>query len=758
MKPPVTQKIMQRRFKGFTPQQKAMILATKNLQDGTPAAAKELAKATSIAMNEINKRFNAMKFYQGGDPARLGERKRAATAGQEGAYTYKAKGAANKGKYRVNVTPEAKQEAEELGVNVPSRAYTRNSLRVAETAKKFNEELAAARAKKKESETVFTTMPITDSEESERTETPSTTIPPEEKSDTPPITIPPGPNTIAPPTGPVDILESTEDILRGGVGLSDAAKPDPVLISDEEVEAGEIDEDVGQIDASEEGSPTVTATLGTPTIAAVPEATAPATITDPQLTQPNIGAAAQVAPVSGAVSPQAQVTAQQLTPQQLASLNIEAAQLDTPQQIDAPDPRVIQSGELVTGIDADATRAAQFTEQVEAAQGEVGELSTVKGQLAQLQKEFDNDEIPIWATGAYRQTQQALAARGLSSSSLAGQAIVQAFMESAIPIAQADAQVFANFDLTNLSNRQQRAMLAAQQRATFIGLEFDQAFQARVTNAAKISDIANINFSAEQQIAIENSRLAQTVDIANLNNRQAKIMADAGAMVQVELSSLNNRQEAAVQNAKSFLQMDMSNLGFEQQAAMFEAQSRVQSLFSDQAAINAAKNFNAQSENEMTRFFEGLINNTNLQNAAQQNAMEQFNVDAANSIAQFNSQLINQRELWNAENQRYIAESNANWRRAVTTTNNATTNASQQIAAQNQANLEMRAYDNLWQRNRDVMNFAFSTAATKDQFAHELLLASAENKGTKTMAAGTLLGAIINGFFGNTDILKSLFP
>jgi len=601
-------------------------------------------------------------------------------------------------------------------------------------------------------------MPITDSEESERTETPSTTIPPEEKSDTPPITIPPGPNTIAPPTGPVDILESTEDILRGGVGLSDAASPDPVSISDEEVAEGEIDEDVGQIDASEEGSPTVTAAQGTPTTAAVPEATAPATITDPQLTQPNIDAAAQVAPVSGSVSPQAQVTAQQLTPQQLSSLNVEAAQLDTPQQIVAPEPRVIQSGELVTGIDADATRAAQFTEQVEAAQGQVGELSTVKGQLAQLQKEFDNDEIPIWATGAYRQTQQALAARGLSSSSLAGQAIVQAFMESAIPIAQADAQVFANFDLTNLSNRQQRAMLAAQQRATFIGLEFDQAFQARVTNAAKISDIANINFSAEQQIAIENSRLAQTVDIANLNNRQAKIMADAGAMVQVDLSNLSNRQEAGVQNAKSFLQMDMSNLGFEQQAAMFEAQSRIQSLFSDQAAINAAKNFNAQSENEMTRFFEGLINNTNLQNAAQQNAMEQFNVGEENSIAQFNSQLLNQRELWNAENQRYIAESNANWRRAVTTTNNATTNASQQIAAQNQANLEMRAYDNLWQRNRDIMNFAFTTAATKDQYAHELLLASMENKGTKTMASGTLLGAIINGFFGNTDILKSLFP
>jgi hypothetical protein len=60
--------------------------------------------------------------------------------------------------------------------------------------------------------------------------------------------------------------------------------------------------------------------------------------------------------------------------------------------------------------------------------------------------------------------------------------------------------------------------LAAQQRAQFIGQEFDQEFQARVQNASRISDIANINFNAEQQIALENARMAQTVDLSNLSN------------------------------------------------------------------------------------------------------------------------------------------------------------------------------------------------------------------------------------------------
>jgi hypothetical protein len=69
---------------------------------------------------------------------------------------------------------------------------------------------------------------------------------------------------------------------------------------------------------------------------------------------------------------------------------------------------------------------------------------------------------------------------------LAGQAIVQATIEAALPIAQADAATVAQFEAQNLSNRQQRAMLAAQQRAQFIGQEFDQEFQARVQNAVAL--------------------------------------------------------------------------------------------------------------------------------------------------------------------------------------------------------------------------------------------------------------------------------
>ena len=89
---------------------------------------------------------------------------------------------------------------------------------------------------------------------------------------------------------------------------------------------------------------------------------------------------------------------------------------------------------------------------------------------------------------------------------------------------------FATFEMTNLNNKQARAMLSAQQRATFMGQEFDQEFQSRVLNSNKISEVANMNFTAEQAIAMENAQLANTVNLTNLSNKQAVIMAEAASL------------------------------------------------------------------------------------------------------------------------------------------------------------------------------------------------------------------------------------
>tara|TARA_R100000234_G_scaffold79527_1_gene49752 strand:+ start:197 stop:2089 length:1893 start_codon:yes stop_codon:yes gene_type:complete len=447
-----------------------------------------------------------------------------------------------------------------------------------------------------------------------------------------------------------------------------------------------------------------------------------------------------------------QVQAQQQVGTSVA--NLTAAQ-GTATKMTNPVQREIQAGELVSPT-ANAEKAKAFTEQVQAATASPTDKATVAGQLATLTADFDATNPPAWAAGAIRGVQAVMQQRGLGASSIAGQALVQAAMESALPVAQADARTVAAFETQNLSNRQQRAMLAAQQRAQFIGQEFDQGFQAKVQNAAKIADIANRNFTAEQQVALENSRAAQTMNLNNLSNRQALTMAEASALASMDSANLNARQQSAVQNAQSFLQMDMANLSNRQQADMFGAQQQIQSLFTDQAAQNAARQFNATSQNQVDQFFASLGQQANQFNATQMNAQEQFNAGQANTIERFNAEINNQRDQFNAQNQLVIAQANANWRRQLATADTAAINRANELNAQNILGLSNQAYNNLWQYYGDTMEWAWTSAENERSRVIELAIAQlqADNKTNiqemkndynSSSAFGSLIGKFVTG-------------
>jgi hypothetical protein len=382
--------------------------------------------------------------------------------------------------------------------------------------------------------------------------------------------------------------------------------------------------------------------------------------------------------------------------------------------------REIQDGELVSGAAADATKAAKFTEQIDAATATPSEKATVQGQLVGLMEQFEGTTPPAWAAGAVRLANQQMAARGLSASSMAGQAIVQAAMESALPIAQADAATVAQFEAQNLSNRQQRAMLAAEQRATFLGQEFDQEFQTRVLNASKISDIANMNFTADQQVQLENARSVQTMNLENLSNRQAMVLSEASALANLDMGNLNNRQQTAVQNAQNFLQLDMANLSNEQQTELFKSQQVINSMLTDQAAVNASRQFNAQSENQANQFYSNLNSTINMHNSEQQNAQERFNAGQINAASQFNAEMKNNREQFNAQNQLVVDQSNATWRREIATQDTAAINRANELNAINTLDISNTAYNNMWGLYGDQMEWAWTSAENQQERLMEL--------------------------------------
>ena len=456
--------------------------------------------------------------------------------------------------------------------------------------------------------------------------------------------------------------------------------------------------------------------------------------------------AAQVNPED----PRSKITAAQQTASSVGNLQAAQGQATL---IDNPVQRQIQEGELISST-ANAEKASTFAEQVQAATSTPSEKATVQGQLASLTANFDATNPPSWAAGAIRGVQAAMAQRGLGASSMAGQAMVQAAIESALPIAQADAQVTAQFEAQNLSNRQQRAMLAAQQRAAFIGQEFDQQFQTRVQNAAKISDVANRNFTAEQQIQLENSRLANTMNLNNLSNQQALVIAEASALANMDLSNLNNRQQASVQNAQSFLQRDMANLSNQQQTEMFKAQQRVQSLFTDQSATNAARQFNASSQNQVDQFFANLANQVEQFNTSQSNAQSQFNAGQVNTIERFNAELNNQRDQFNAQNRLVIDQSNAQWRRQVATADTTAINRANERNAASLLGISNQAYNNLWQYFGDTMEWAWTSAENErsrvvDLAKQQLVVDSGaniqamKNDYASSEAFGSLIGSFL---------------
>ena len=440
----------------------------------------------------------------------------------------------------------------------------------------------------------------------------------------------------------------------------------------------------------------------------------------------------QVRAAQGEIAANNLVNAATQDPTALSQLQLNAAQITQAQEVAPVADRTVQAGEMISGPAVEQQRVEDLVTDIKAATAEPSELATVQGQLAKLTADFDANNPPAWAAGALRAANAQLAARGLGASSMAGQAILQATFEAATPIAAADAATVAQFEQMNLSNRQQATMLAAQQRAQFLGQEFDQAFQTRVANASRISEIANMNFNADVQIALENAKMAQSVDIANLSASNAKVLSDAAAMSNMDLTNLNNRQQAAVANAKAFLDMDMANLNNEQQAVVMKSQQAINAMLSDQAAENSAINLNTTNENQLNQFFTNLEASVAQFNAAQKNAIAQSNVSEINAMVKFKEEQANNLKISYDRNQTAISTARLSANTSMITAEIAAASArtAAEISAAtdvaiaqaaNEAKVTLQEMEQQYQREADIMAMSYDSMVSNSDKAFRLI-------------------------------------
>ena len=130
-------------------------------------------------------------------------------------------------------------------------------------------------------------------------------------------------------------------------------------------------------------------------------------------------------------------------------------------------------------------------------QGTITSDATVKGQLAGLQQEVETalasgNPLPVWARGAAKATEAALANRGLSASSMAAEALAEGIIKSAIPIAAQDAATYKQMIFQNLSNNQQAAITNAQ---AYLKMDMANLSNRQQANLAKLTDKTNFLLS-----------------------------------------------------------------------------------------------------------------------------------------------------------------------------------------------------------------------------------------------------------------------
>ena len=269
-----------------------------------------------------------------------------------------------------------------------------------------------------------------------------------------------------------------------------------------------------------------------------------------------------------------------------------------------------------------AAATGTVSQPMTAATGAITSDATVQGQLASLQTEVENalasgNPLPVWARGAAKATNAAMANRGLSASSMAAEALAEGIMNSAIPIAKADADTYKQMIFQNLANNQ----------------------QAAITNAQAYLQMDMANLSNQQQ-----------ANLQNLNTRQNFILSDQAA------SNAAFQFNATSQNQVNQFYDKLSTTISDQNAVRIDAMKKFAEA--EKAKVNALNAQNTIAVNEANAKREDTINrfNTQLENQRQQfNVQNQREIDQSNvvwrrSINTANTAATNAANQVNAQN------------------------------------------------------------------------------------------------------------
>jgi len=315
----------------------------------------------------------------------------------------------------------------------------------------------------------------------------------------------------------------------------------------------------------------------------------------------------------------------------------------------------------------------------------------VSTQIENLVSGMEDGKPPVWARPAVAAVEQMMAARGLSASTVGRDALFNSIIQSAMPIAQANATALQQRAAQNLSNEQQALIQDRQIAASFLekNAEFKQQMeianlsndqQMRLANltsrnqnasenlsAAQQTEMANLNarlqtnltaakiaesmgvaqLSVDQQRAVANATMVAKVDMAKFSADQQVELANSKFMQTLTSQDLNNRQQASLQNATLMAQMDITNATERTKASVANAQNYLKMNIANVNNRQQATIIDQQLKQQRLLSDQAAENAARQFNAKSENQNNQFMVSMANQMEQFNTAQLNTMEQFN---------------------------------------------------------------------------------------------------------------
>ena len=243
--------------------------------------------------------------------------------------------------------------------------------------------------------------------------------------------------------------------------------------------------------------------------------------------------------------------------------------------------------------------------------------ATTKYQVEQLMTSLNaGAELPPWVSPAVRKVRAVMNQRGLGASSMAAAAMAQSMLESAIPIANSDAQKYATLQLQNLNNEQQTAL----------------------ANAATISSMDKQNLDNKMKAAQQNAQTFLQMDLANLTNEQATSTLNHQTQTQALFNDASAANAASQFNATSENQVNQFYDTLGSTVANNNANREV-----------ALSEFNVDQSNSMKKYVASLEDAREKFNANVQNLVDQSNTVWRRNVNTVNNASQNAENKYNAE-------------------------------------------------------------------------------------------------------------